>query len=79
VFNISSGTTHKLYELAEIVGKYVPEADIRIGPGELDIPRSSHLDISKAKQELGYEPKVDFEDGVRETIMWLRRTVRSLT
>jgi len=73
VFNISSGKRHSLYELGEIVKKYVPEADIRIGPGEMNIPRSSQLDVSRAKHELGYEPKIEFEDGVKETIMWLLR------
>lgn len=30
------------------------------------------FDISKAKKELGYEPKVSFEDGIKETIDWYR-------
>jgi len=30
------------------------------------------VDWSKIKQELGYEPKVKFEDGLKETIEWYR-------
>lgn len=30
------------------------------------------LDIGKIQRELGYEPRVKFEDGIRETITWYR-------
>lgn len=73
IFNISSGKTTTLGEIARIVKKYVPESDIRIGPGKLDIQRGFPLDISRAREELGYEPEVSLDDGIKETIMWLRR------
>jgi UDP-glucose 4-epimerase len=31
------------------------------------------LAVSKAKQELGWRPKVSFEDGLAETIEWYKR------
>ena len=35
-----------------------------------------HLDFSieKAKHELGYDPQVDFVDGIKQTIAWARKT-----
>ncbi|MCX6777211.1 MAG: GDP-mannose 4,6-dehydratase, partial [Candidatus Micrarchaeota archaeon] len=33
-------------------------------------------DIGKAKKLLGWEPKVDFEDGLRRTIAWYRKVIR---
>jgi dTDP-glucose 4,6-dehydratase len=30
------------------------------------------VDWSKINRELGYEPKVNFEDGLKETIEWYR-------
>jgi dTDP-glucose 4,6-dehydratase len=30
------------------------------------------VDWTKINQELGYEPQVKFEDGLRETIQWYR-------
>jgi len=30
------------------------------------------VDCTKIKRELGYEPQVKFEDGLRETIQWYR-------
>ncbi|NCN22450.1 dTDP-glucose 4,6-dehydratase, partial [Candidatus Falkowbacteria bacterium] len=30
------------------------------------------IDFSKAKRELGFEPEIKFEDGLRETIDWYK-------
>ena len=35
--------------------------------------RHSRADISLARTALGYEPRVDFEDGLQRTIDWLRK------
>ena len=72
VFNISYGKTIKLNDFAEIVKKYVPKANIELGPGELGLPRGFPLDITRAKKELNYEPKINLEEGIKETITWLR-------
>ena len=34
--------------------------------------RDSQADISKARRLLGYEPIVDFEEGLRRTVEWYR-------
>jgi dTDP-glucose 4,6-dehydratase len=34
--------------------------------------RDSQADISRARQLLGYEPLVPFEDGLRRTVEWFR-------
>ena len=36
-------------------------------PGDI---RHSHADISKAREILGYEPKINFEEGLKKTIAW---------
>jgi dTDP-glucose 4,6-dehydratase len=33
---------------------------------------SYSVDLTKINRELGYEPQVKFEDGLRETILWYR-------
>jgi nucleoside-diphosphate-sugar epimerase len=38
-------------------------------PGDV---RHSHADISKAREVLGYEPRVDFSDGIERTIEYYR-------
>jgi nucleoside-diphosphate-sugar epimerase len=34
--------------------------------------RDSQADISKARRLLGYEPTVEFEEGLRRTVEWYR-------
>ena len=49
-------------------------ADVRPTYGEPrkgDV-RDSQADISKARQVLGYQPKVSFEEGLRRTVDWYR-------
>jgi UDP-glucose 4-epimerase len=71
VFNIGTGKSQTLNEvyaaIAEQLGfsgkpKYGP-------PREGDI-RHSLADIARATQELGYQPKVQFREGLRKTVEW---------
>ncbi len=38
-------------------------------PGEI---QRIYLDASRARQVLGWEPKVEFADGLRRTVEWYR-------
>ncbi len=71
VYNVGTGTSHTLNDLytalASIFGfshtpKYGP-----VRPG--DIPHSL-ADITRARQELGYAPAVDFREGLKQTAAW---------
>ncbi len=44
-------------------------------PLPVDDPKVRQPDISKARSLLGWEPKVDFEDGIRQTIEYFRSRV----
>ena len=79
VFNVGTGGRTSLNQvlraLAEISGnrleaKYDP-------PREGDI-RDSQADISQARQWLGYEPSVLFEEGLRRTFEWYKATKKAL-
>jgi dTDP-glucose 4,6-dehydratase len=48
-------------------------AQIVFKPLPVDDPRVRQPDISRAKRLLGWQPKVDFESGVRETIGYFRQ------
>jgi UDP-glucose 4-epimerase len=63
VINVGAGKNHSINEIANMVGgeiKYIP-----LPPGEM---RDTLADISKAKELLGWEPKVTLEQGVKELI-----------
>ena len=34
------------------------------------------IDFSKAKEELGWEPVVDFDEGLRRTVAWYKENLR---
>jgi dTDP-glucose 4,6-dehydratase len=44
-------------------------------PLPVDDPKVRQPDISRAKKILGWEPKVDFDQGIRETIEFFRGRV----
>ncbi len=75
---VNIGNPHELtiLEFAKavqrLVGKDVP---IARKPLPEDDPRVRRPDISRAKEVLGWEPKVSFDDGMRRTIAWFRERV----
>lgn len=63
IYNVGSGSTYSINKLIELLrGRvvYIPKR-----PGE---PDCTYADISKITKELGWCPKVSFEDGVRLTL-----------
>jgi nucleoside-diphosphate-sugar epimerase len=60
-----------LKEIAAIFGYWVEPRHVSARPGDI---RDSHADISAARALLGYEPMVGFQEGLRETITWLRKS-----
>jgi UDP-glucose 4-epimerase len=75
VFNVGVGgrvsLNEVLRELGKITGK-TPEAKYD-PPRDGDI-RDSQADISQAREFLGYEPQVTFEEGLARTFEWYRAT-----
>ena len=73
-YNIASGRLISLGDFADALSKVIPGAVVEVGPGGLDYvganhPRYSLYDISRARQELGYEPNYgDLETGIRDYV-----------
>ena len=71
--NIGNPADLTIYEFAERVRSYFPNApQIAFKPLPEDDPRQRRPDISKAKQLLGWEPKVDLQDGLKTTIAFFK-------
>ena len=71
VYNVASGRSVSLNELAAALDEAMG-VDIRPRHTEVragDILHSS-ADITRARRELGYEPVVSFDDGLRATVAW---------
>ena len=78
VFNIGTGRHYSLNQtlaiLAEILGCRPEPIHEAPRPGDV---RHSQADISAARCGLGYEPRVAFEEGLRETVAWYRQNLTS--
>lgn len=72
--NIGNPGEFTMLELAERVLNLVGgRSKLSFHPLPSDDPRQRQPDISLAKSELGWEPKVTFEDGLRETVAYFRK------
>ena len=73
IYNIGSGigiSVNKIYSmLSEILSFDKPPI---YAPPRLGEIQKVYLDSSKAQGELGWKPRVNFEDGLRKTIAWFR-------
>ncbi len=70
VFHIGSGRAMSYYEFAETIKGVFPGATIEIGPGldpmKLNFLTYGVMDISRAREVLGYEPQYSLEEGIRD-------------
>jgi UDP-glucose 4-epimerase len=77
VYNIGTGVGLTLNDFARIIRRHIPDAKIEIGPGlnflGMPYPASSVYDISRAREELGYEPEYDLEKGIADYLESLQR------
>lgn len=76
-FNIGTGRGVTLRDFARVLGNLFPGARIELGPG-LDFRKGEKqsyciFDISKASEQLSYNPKFDLEKGIKNYIETIRR------
>ncbi|HVM61819.1 MAG TPA: GDP-mannose 4,6-dehydratase [Verrucomicrobiae bacterium] len=73
VINLGESRTVELRELVRLietaVGKKAHLRRLAEQPGDVPI---TYADISKAKRLLGYNPRVDIEEGIRRFVEWFR-------
>jgi dTDP-L-rhamnose 4-epimerase len=74
VFNLGSGQHFTIREVAERIAAVLGKPHIAptiTGQCRVGDIRHCFADISLAREVLGYEPQVDFEDGLAELAAWL--------
>jgi len=73
VFNIACGdritVNSMLHHITKITGNDIAPVYAESRAGDI---KHSQADITRAKEHLGYEPKISFEEGLRHTIEWYR-------
>jgi len=75
--NIGNPREITILRLAEIIKKLIPESKSKIvfKPLPKDDPEKRKPDISRAKEVLGWKPKVGLEEGIKKIIEYLRTQV----
>ncbi len=77
-YNVGSGAPLSVnsihVHLSRLTGTDIEPAH---GPKRLGDVRLFYLDCSKAKRELGWEPRIDLEEGLRRTVAYYRQMVNS--
>jgi len=74
IFNLGESETVTLRRLIELIEKALGKpAKIEQLPMQAgDVPLT-YADISKARAQLGYDPKVKIEDGIVRFVEWFKR------
>lgn len=76
VLNVATGTRVTLNETAEILKKLTGyTGPVHHGPERAGDIKHSLADITAARVALGYEPKVNFEQGLERTVQWYRNAL----
>jgi len=73
-FNIASGKEVKIIELAKMINELTGNPAGVVFKPRRDWDRSirRRASIEKARKILGYEPKVEFKEGLRRTVQWFK-------
>lgn len=68
IFHIAGDKEYSILEIAQIIQKELPESTIEFKEGrKIDLDRGK-LDISKAEKVLGWKPKQNIEESIKEII-----------
>jgi len=79
ILNLGSGTSVKVSEIVKLIGKLVSGSDMHpllVGSVSGESPHT-WADITRAKNLLGYEPRVELEEGLRIFLKWMMETRRT--
>ncbi len=71
VYNVGTGRSISILELVASLNKILgTQLEPEFAPPRPGDVRFSQADIRRIRDELGYEPMVDFEEGLRRTVAW---------
>ena len=75
VYNVGTGSSITVLDLVRSLNKLLgTNVTPEHGPPRAGDVRFSRADISRTRRDLGYEPDVPFEEGLRRTLKWYQET-----
>lgn len=74
LYNCGSGKAYSILELAETIMKINNKSlEIKMDASKPDIPTTVILNFNKAKEQLGWEPRIDIKEGLIKTCQWYQK------
>jgi len=71
-YNITKSHSKTLYEAAQLAIKLVGNGTIELRDKDADFPSRGALDITAARRDFGFDPKVDIDEGFEIYHNWLK-------
>ena len=75
IYNITRSRSVTLLDAAEMIVRIVGKGTVEVRDKDADFPSRGALDIERARIILGYDPKVDVEEGFQRYYEWLKNSV----
>jgi nucleoside-diphosphate-sugar epimerase len=72
IYNITKSHSKTLYEAAQLAVKIVGNGTIEVREKDADFPSRGALNISAARADFRFDPKVDIEEGFQLYYNWLK-------
>ena len=73
-YNITKSHSKTLLEAAELAVKIVGNGTIEVRDKDADFPSRGALNINAARQDLGFDPRVDIDEGFQIYYEWLNKS-----
>ncbi len=76
-FNLAFGEGTTIVRLAETIKELMGStSELEIGEPRIGEVTRYIADISKARAAFGYDPKTSFDEGIRKSVEWYRKTLK---
>jgi len=75
IYNITKSQSVTLLEAAEMIVRIVGKGTVEVRDKDADFPSRGALDIDRARVILGYDPKIDVEEGFQRYYEWLNNSL----
>jgi nucleoside-diphosphate-sugar epimerase len=73
-YNITKSHSYTLLAAAELAIKLVGKGGIEVREKDVDFPSRGALDITKAREDFNFDPKIDIEEGFEIYYKWLKES-----
>jgi len=78
IYNAGCECMYSLQEVAKMIFEYIPDADIEFEEGirfkegyDFAIPCGHYVDITRAREDLGYEPRFKPPEAIKDYLTYL--------